>query len=681
MTLKIDKIIFIKNSGYSSFSFPEHFEIPDIVAVIVPDFDKASDILNNSNNSAYLIITDIDSLSSLEGIHFLQSAQSKHNANFIFITKDDVNPDVYKRADIFSPAAYITVTSNSALISTIIASVINKSNNQILSNEKHPVQNVIRNNNPVEETTYKFLFDNSPAPLWEADFSLIYNYLNKLNKSGISNLEEYFSSKPEEIYKCLTLIRILHINKISFSFFNVEKVTDIPPILPSFFNIEAIHILAKVFISLYNKKDNLSAALPISAPNSAIEYILIRFSVTGGCKNNLSSIMISFLNISDIRKAEIALNKSEKQFKQIWDTSIDGMRLVDKQGKIVFVNEAFCRLVNKTKDELEGNVFSIIYKNEENSASDINFIDNMLLKFKDKVISNDIVPSFERELLLWNGKKVWFELSNSILNEEDDNPSVLSIFRDISERKNYEDKLNKIAKELKEINEAKDKFISILSHDLRGPFNGFLGISEVLSTGIDTLSTEEIKESATILHKALTNQFLLLEDLLVWSRIQTNRKKITVENFKIMDELCSVIVLLTPNAENKSVKIISHIDFETKISGDRSMIQLLFRNLIANAIKFSFRNSKIELNAEYAEDHIVFSVSDEGVGIAPEHINKLFRTDTHFSTTGTEDEVGTGLGLLLCKEITEKHNGKIWVKSEPNKGSTFYVLLNKLLTF
>jgi len=378
---------------------------------------------------------------------------------------------------------------------------------------------------------------------------------------------------------------------------------------------------------------------------------------------------------NELQKYINAIQNSEEQFKQVWEKSIDGMRLVDIEGKTILVNEAFCRLVGKKKEQLEGKDFSEIYNYSIKEIADPAVRRSILQKFKERILADEIEPFFERQLFLWNGKKVWFQLSNAILRRKDGTKVVLSIFRDISETKEYEDKLNRVASELKELNDSKDKFISILSHDLRGPFHGFLGITEVLANDLESFSNEEIKESAEMLNRALKNQYLLLEDLLTWSRIQTKRIDYKLETIKVVNEIYSVIYVLMPNAEAKNVELVCNIADDYEVNCDRGMLKLIFRNLIANAIKFSYNGGKVIINARTNNKGAVLSVSDNGMGISEEDISKLFRTDVHFTMKGTAEESGTGLGLILCKEIVDLHKGKIWVESKKNEGSTFYVFL------
>ncbi|MCB2194968.1 MAG: tetratricopeptide repeat protein [Bacteroidetes bacterium] len=237
------------------------------------------------------------------------------------------------------------------------------------------------------------------------------------------------------------------------------------------------------------------------------------------------------------------------------------------------------------------------------------------------------------------------------------------------------DKSNTLLKEsednLKILNATKDKFFSIIAHDLRNPFNALHGLTQHLLNNYDNFDSEEIKESIEIIYNSADDLLELLENLLHWSRTQRGKMKFTPVEVNISEIITKIFNLLKMNAEKKDINLINEIDQEKTIVGDKDMLTAILRNLISNAIKFSHTNSFIRVSSKDYKDYTEFSVMDNGVGISPENIKKLFRIDVHHSTTGTSDEQGSGLGLILCREFVEKHNGKIWVESEINKGSTF----------
>lgn len=238
-----------------------------------------------------------------------------------------------------------------------------------------------------------------------------------------------------------------------------------------------------------------------------------------------------------------------------------------------------------------------------------------------------------------------------------------------------EEEIKKKNDELKELNESKDKFFSIIAHDLRSPFQGLLGISNFLVEEFDTLTKEEFKEMVFSLNEALHAQYKFLDDLLSWSRIQSGRIVFDPVNLNLYSEVEKVLRLFESNIKNKKIGILTNINSNLHVNADDDMISLLLRNIISNAIKFTNTNGAIEITAFIEDEMAVVIIADNGVGIDKENISKLFRIDVQYTTYGTNKESGNGLGLVLCKEIVEKHGGKIWVESELNKGTQFYFTL------
>lgn len=225
---------------------------------------------------------------------------------------------------------------------------------------------------------------------------------------------------------------------------------------------------------------------------------------------------------------------------------------------------------------------------------------------------------------------------------------------------------------LQDLNATKDKFFSIISHDLKGPLNSFTSFSSLLISHTDSLSKDEIRMLAKDLDKSLKNLFDLLENLLEWSRSQTGNIDFTPETFDLNSVLDQNKELLQTQAQNKKITIENKYAGKQPITAHRHSVVTVIRNLISNAIKFTPEGGKITLNAYQHQGEIIVSVADTGVGMKPDIIQKLFRIDTKHTTKGTANEKGTGLGLILCKEFIEKNGGRIWVESELGKGSTFY---------
>ena len=231
--------------------------------------------------------------------------------------------------------------------------------------------------------------------------------------------------------------------------------------------------------------------------------------------------------------------------------------------------------------------------------------------------------------------------------------------------------------ELQELNATKDKFFSIISHDLKGPLNSLTSFSGLLINHFNSLSKEDIQTLAKDLDKSLKNLFALLENLLEWSRSQTGNIEFKPEKFDLNAVVIENIELLRGQAQAKSIALEQTSNETTMVYAHRNSINTVIRNLVSNAIKFTPTGGRITLDIKPDGDHVVTSISDTGVGMSPEIISKLFRIDTKHSTKGTANEKGTGLGLILCREFVEKNGGRIWVTSKPEQGSVFSFSLKR----
>jgi len=236
-------------------------------------------------------------------------------------------------------------------------------------------------------------------------------------------------------------------------------------------------------------------------------------------------------------------------------------------------------------------------------------------------------------------------------------------------------KLEESETNLREANANKDKFFSIVAHDLKSPFVGLLGITEMLDTDYDGFEEKERREFIHSLYEISKNTFELLEGLLDWARVKQGRMDYNPKEFDLFKLADSLVNLLKANAFKKEIELKNSININTLVFGDREMVSTVLRNLLANAIKFTPKAGIIEIKAEYENDSIKISVIDSGVGISEKNQDKLFRIDVNHTTLGTNDEKGTGLGLILCKELIEKHGTDIWVESEIGKGSSFIFTL------
>lgn len=249
------------------------------------------------------------------------------------------------------------------------------------------------------------------------------------------------------------------------------------------------------------------------------------------------------------------------------------------------------------------------------------------------------------------------------------------------DKKQSEEKILSYSEELKESNASKDKFFSIIAHDLKSPFHGLLGLTRMIAEDYENMTEEEIKTYLNTIKDSTESTYNLIENLLEWSRFETGKIQYNpaVQNMFMIVE--NTRILLNQVAKLKNITIKNKLNHRSAVWGDETLLQSLMQNLISNAIKFTPSGGNIKVTEYQTEETIEYTVADTGVGIKEDDINKLFRFDVNFSTRGTQQEKGTGLGLALCKEIIHLHNGKIEVKSKVNEGTKIKFTLLKPLNY
>lgn len=260
---------------------------------------------------------------------------------------------------------------------------------------------------------------------------------------------------------------------------------------------------------------------------------------------------------------------------------------------------------------------------------------------------------------------------------EEGNPlRLVGLTMNINERKRTEEKIRKQNEELIKINAEKDKFFSIIAHDLRGPFQGFIGLTEVLTEQGVEMTHEEFIDLAKTLQTTAKNIYELLENLLGWAMIKRGTKKFAPEKLRLLPNVKSVLDLLNPQIVAKRHTVNLSINSETELLADRESVRTIFRNIISNAIKFTPEGGEIKIiENKSGKGFVLVGIADNGIGMPSEIRENLFKLNVKVSRHGTNNEPSTGLGLILCKELIEKHGGEIWVESESGVGSTFWFTL------
>jgi PAS domain S-box-containing protein len=340
--------------------------------------------------------------------------------------------------------------------------------------------------------------------------------------------------------------------------------------------------------------------------------------------------------------------------------------LTDRKGKLLWVNEGYTRLYGYTLKELRdkgGSVFNLS-SNES--------IKNYLLNWPEQRSS----ITYESRNITKTGNQIWAQTTlTPIRNEKGEITQIIAIDSDITALKKAEEQIEKQRDQLKTLNATKDKFFSIIGHDLRSPFGNFVNMTNIIIQSIDTVDRETLLGYVSKLNRSAQNSYNLLENLLDWARHQQGR----IRYYPDFDDVTAVVEemaeLLLPLAERKKVEL--KVIYEEPVYAyfDEHMIKTVVRNLMFNALKFTPSGGEISLSFLKENDKVKIFVKDTGIGISKDAQKKIFRMDTHFSTLGTDKERGTGLGLMLSKDFVEMNNGTIEVESVQGEGSTFIVTL------
>lgn len=249
--------------------------------------------------------------------------------------------------------------------------------------------------------------------------------------------------------------------------------------------------------------------------------------------------------------------------------------------------------------------------------------------------------------------------------------------RDLIESRNLVRELEAKKRELAKSNSSKDKFFAILAHDLRNPVSALYSFCEHISRNFTSINESDLRQYLNVIRNTSKGLSVLLEDLLMWGNLQNNRYEFKPEKVNVYHIAISVQELVMANAVQKNITVDVEFDNEVIVFADRSMLETVVRNLVGNSVKFTPQDGSVKISVEDKPEEVWISVTDNGVGIYKKDLEKLFQLDQHLSTPGTEGEQGSGLGLVLCKEMIEKNGGKIWAKSEPGKGSKFTFALPK----
>ncbi len=355
--------------------------------------------------------------------------------------------------------------------------------------------------------------------------------------------------------------------------------------------------------------------------------------------------------------------ESEEKYRTMVQYSSDPIFSFNPNETYRFVNEIFAKNLGKKPEDIIGKTPHSIFSYEEAEKR---------LEHVRKVFRSSEKSEIDVKVDLPDGKIIYFvTLIDPIKDEHGKICWVSCISKNITERKEAEITIKLQNDKLGKLIDDKNRFMSILAHDLRGPFNSILGFLDLLLINIRKYDTDKIEKHINIVYNSAQNTYDLLEDLLIWAGAQSGKLPFEPQKNKLSAICNNAIENLKLNANNKNIAINYLGGDEIFIFADTNMINTILRNLISNAIKFTKHSGLIEIHAEKNSTSATITVIDSGVGIEADSLTNIFDSSKRNTTLGTSNEKGTGLGLLLCKEFIEKHGGNIWVKSELGRGSEF----------
>lgn len=383
--------------------------------------------------------------------------------------------------------------------------------------------------------------------------------------------------------------------------------------------------------------------------------------------NGQNSIQIIARDMSTIKAHQEELENGRDLFQTLMDNIPDRIYFKDLNSKFTFINKAQASnfLLENPEDGIGKCDHDFFDKKHANQALND---EKVIIKTKKEIISK-----IEREKILSpNREYEWVNTTKvPIINKNGDVTGIVGISRNVTDLRNAERKVIKFAKELQYLNAAKDKFFSILAHDLKNPFFSLLGFAEMLENNYEKLSDDEKKDYINNIIKISKNSYQLLENLLQWARSQTGRIEYRPQEIDLKILLDESADFFKPIAQKKNIYIKNNVKNSINVYADPDMMKTIIRNLVTNAIKFTKNGGNVRIDSTDEKSCYKITVSDFGIGMDEETINNLFRIDVKHNTIGTSNEMGTGLGLILCKEFVEKNGGKINVHSLLGEGSKF----------
>jgi PAS domain S-box-containing protein len=380
----------------------------------------------------------------------------------------------------------------------------------------------------------------------------------------------------------------------------------------------------------------------------------------------VDAIVVSGINGEKV----FTLTSAETPYRIIIEEMEEGAVTVSEDGIILFCNRRFSQMLGQPMSQIVGKKYAEFFGECDQEKFDAMLREAIKGRIKDEITRLDKY-----------GEIFYLHISMCAL-PEGMLGKVCIIVSDITELKKHQHNLESMVKErttqinranveLAELNTTKDKLFSIIAHDLRGPFTSLLGFTDLLIENLENYDRPKFEQIVGHISRSAKNAYSLLENLLLWARSQNKQLLFTPRTTNLFGVTRDVILSLTSVGSIKNIKLVNKVPANLSVYADINMLTAILRNLISNAVKFSNSGGAVEIEAFSFENAVEIAVKDNGIGMNEEIKNKLFKTVNNVTRAGTANEKGTGLGLMICKDFIDKHEGNIWVESEPGNGTRF----------